>query len=124
MNYPDLRGLLVCREFLSDPVLLIMGEYLLSSDNVNKRNAAAAALLAAAERLGLSGNVWRQYLLYLLCRGNNIAATAIEDCGSYGAGLLRALQKDMHLLRPYLQAKPSDFRFDAFLDDYEPAAPK
>ncbi len=124
MNYPDLRGLLVCREFLSDPVLLIMGEYVLSSDNVNKRNAAAAALLAAAERLGLSGNVWRQYLLYLLCRGNNIAATAIEDCGSYGSGLLRALQKDMHLLRPYLQAKPSDFRFDAFLDDYEPAAPK
>ena len=31
MNYPDLRGLLVCREFLSDPVLLIMGEYLLSA---------------------------------------------------------------------------------------------
>ena len=28
------------------------------------------------------------------------------------------------MLRPYLQAKPSDFRFDAFLDDYEPAAPK
>ena len=124
MNYPDLRGLLVCREFLSDPVMVVMGEYLMSSDNVNKRNAAAAALLAAAERLGLSGNIWRQYLLYLLCCGNNIAATAIEDCGSYGAGLQLAMQRDMHLLRPYLQAKPSDFRFDAFLDEYEPAAPK
>lgn len=124
MNYPDLRGLLVCREFLSDPVMLVMGDYLRSSDNVNKRSAAAAALLAAAERLGLSGNIWRQYLLYILCRGDNVAAAVIEDCGTFGSGLLTALQKDMHLLRPYLLAKPSDFRFDSFFDVYEPAAPK
>lgn len=124
MNYPDLRTLLVCREFLSDPVMMTIGEYLRSYDNMAKRSAAMSALLTAAEELGLSGNIWSQYLLYVLCRGDNAAAAAIEDCGAFGSGLQQALQKDMHLLRPYLLAKPSDFRFDTFLDDYEPAAPK
>ncbi len=123
MNYPDLRGLLVCREFLTDPIVSAVSEYLRSSDNIAKRRAAASALLNGAERLGLAGNVWRQYLLYVLAMGENIAAESVERCGASGGGLAVALEKDMNILQPYLDAKPSDFLFDRFLDDYEPSRP-
>lgn len=123
MNYPDLRGLLVCREFLTDAVVSVVCEYLRSSDNIAKRSAAASALLNAAEQIGLTGNVWRQYLIYVLAQGGNMAAASAEQSGASGRGLAAALERDMAVLQPYLGARPSDFLFPSFLDDYEPSAP-
>ena len=58
---------------------------------------------SGSEQLGLSGNILRQYFLYLLGEGDTVAAEAIERSGKAGTGMTKALLLDMTLLWPYLQ---------------------
>lgn len=70
MKCESLRGLVVCRDFLKDPVIKALMDVQEDTDQEASfsRRAGAAALLEAAERLGLQGNVLRQYFLYLFLR--------------------------------------------------------
>lgn len=70
MKCESLRGLVVCRDFLKDPVIKALMDVQEDTDQGASfsRRAGAAALLEAAERLGLQGNVLRQYFLYLFRR--------------------------------------------------------
>lgn len=83
-------------------------------------------LVEEAEDWGLSGNILQQYIITVLCRGNNEAARVIEQYGAYGQGIVKAMQHDMEILWPYLFLKPSDVAGAEynFLDDYEPTNPK
>lgn len=74
-----------------------------TGDNPFGKHEAAAVLLERAEQLGLSGNILRQYFLYLLGEGDTVAAEAIERLGKAGTGMTKALLLDMTLLWPYLQ---------------------
>lgn len=126
MKCESLRGLVVCRGFLHDPViqsLLAVQEEGDKGPSFSRR-AGAAALLEGAERLGLTGNVLRQYFLYLFSEGRTVAADVMERVGKAGTGLTRAFAFDMELIFPYLQRKASDFFDVDFLDDYEPAVVK
>ena len=124
MKCESLRSLVVCRGFLHDPVvkaLMAVQEDERQGDSFSRR-AGAAVLLEAAERLGLRGNVLRQYFFYLFGEGRTVAADVMERVGRTGTGMTKALTFDMELIFPYLQQKASD-SFDVdFLDDYEPAA--
>jgi len=124
MKCESLRGLVVCRDFLKDPVIKALMDVQEDTDQGASfsRRAGAAALLEAAERLGLQGNVLRQYFLYLFSEGRTVAADVMERVGTAGTGLTRALAFDMELIFPYLQRQPSDFFDVEFLDEYEPAA--
>ena len=124
MKCESLRSLVVCRGFLHDPVvkaLMAVQEDERQGDSFSRR-AGAAVLLEAAERLGLRGNVLRQYFFYLFGEGRTVAADVMERVGRTGTGMTKALTFDMELIFPYLQQKASDFFDVDFLDDYEPAA--
>ena len=123
MTYPSLHTLVVCRSFLDDPVVQAILACM-EEDDASLQADAAALLIDKAEILGLSGNILRRYLLHLLCEGNTIAAASIERNGTVGKGLQYAMARDMSILWPYLQAKPSDFLGITFLDTYEPAMPR
>ena len=124
MENKSLRGLVVCRNFLNDSVIKALLAVQEQGDNPFGKHEAAAVLLERAEQLGLSGNILRQYFLYLLGEGNTVAAEAIERSGKAGTGMTKALLLDMTLLWPYLQQSASDFLDVDFLDNYEPAVPK
>jgi predicted AAA+ superfamily ATPase len=123
MDYPNLQALIVCRDFLKDPVVSAIIALLGERESSVKQSHLAGALIEKAEQLGLQGNVFSTYLLYLLGEGKNTAAQAIETYGMNGSGLEKALTHDMGILWPYLKAKASDFIGDAFLDDYYPTQP-
>ena len=98
MENKSLRGLVVCRNFLQDPVIKALLAVQEQGDNPFGKHEAAAVLLERAEQLGLSGNILRQYFLYLLGEGDTVAAEAIERLGKAGTGMTKALLLDMTLL--------------------------
>ncbi|MCH4166360.1 MAG: ATP-binding protein [Megasphaera sp.] len=122
MMYPDLQGLVVCRHFLDDATFQTILACIADPSDANTSSTATAALLEQAEILGLSGNVLRRYVVWLLCEGDNIAAASIEQNGRPGKGLMAAMAADMTLLWPYIKASASDITGNALLDAYEPAA--
>lgn len=122
MTYPDLQGLIVCRNMLHDQVLQDVMACIADPADFEKASKAAAQLLKCAEDLGLSGNILRRYLVYVLGEGDNIAASSIEQHGTAGKGLAAAMSQDMSLLWPYLQARMSDITGNSLLDGYEPSS--
>ncbi|KMO85400.1 ATPase [Megasphaera cerevisiae DSM 20462] len=120
----NVRGLIVCRDFLSDPLLQAVMNFVSDPSDEAAAGQAAGQMLEKAETLGLSGNVLRQYLLYLLGEGNNIAAASIEYSGTFDTGLEQAMLRDMNILWPYLSKKPSDFMTYTLFDAYKPAYPR
>lgn len=125
MKCESLQHLVVCRDFLKDPVIkALMAVQENGSHDLALKRSGAAALLEQAERLGLRGNVLRKYFLYLFREGRTAAADVIERSGRVGMGLVKAFSFDMSILFPYLQLKASDFFDVDFLDDYEPAVPR
>lgn len=120
MQYPDFKQLIVCRPLLDDPVVRALTA---SGEDHLQQAQLAAALLEKAEELGLSGLILRQYILYVLAEGDNIAARTIEKSGRAGRGLAEAMRRDMAILWPLL-TKPSPLLSgDALFTAYEPAAP-
>lgn len=127
MTYPDLENMILCDYIKDDTILASVSQQLDSvSDGFPLSPAEAVGeLIEEAEERGLSGNILQQYIMALLCDGNNGAADAIERYGSYGQGIAKALAHDMELLWPYVSLTASQvFGKDyAFLDDYQPTAP-
>ncbi len=121
MTNSNAHGLMVCQSIADDG--LFQAACAAVRDGA-AHDRAAGALIAAAEKMGLCGNIWKEYMLQRLCDGDNIAAATIERHGSYGTGLVQALREDMAILWPYLQASGAALFGHAFLDSYMPAAPK
>ncbi len=124
MGKMNLRGLVVCRPFLQDPVIQALVEAEEQPEQPFVRQEAASLLLAAAEKIGLHGNILCQYFLYLLTEGNTIAAESVERSGQTGSGMTKAMAWDMHLLWPYFHEPASKILGLDFLDAYEPVEPK
>ena len=61
------------------------------SELLSLRSELAEALVQQAETLGLSGNLFSEYLLHCLAEGGNTAANTIEATGNYGRGLADAV---------------------------------
>jgi predicted AAA+ superfamily ATPase len=153
MTYTDLSGLMACRTFLKDPVVHALlalqrtearaavtgftgrpagfgptddgtGEDdPLSRADVETVASCAALLTAQAEKLGLRGNVVREYLLELLADGDFAVAEAVEQTGTIGASMEKIMAADMTLLWPYMTEPPSTLLGTDLFDHYEPAEP-
>jgi len=130
MEYPDLRGLTVCRNLLQDIVIqkLMQVQEQKRTDTeeavrtrLSVQSELTDLLVRKAEKLGIAGNALSSYIVHCLAEGGNTAAKTIEAAGRYGTGLKEAMTHDMQLLLPYLSAKASDFTGSSFLDDYQPA---
>lgn len=126
MKNKSLQGLVVCRRFLQDAVVASLVGAEERPEQPFARHEAAARLTAAAEKIGLHGNILGQYFLYLLAEGNNTASETVARSGRAGSGMIKALALDMELLWPYLHEPTSEILGGAFdfLDEYESAAPK
>lgn len=83
----SLNGLHVCRKFFFHEMPGM--DY----------NKFVSALIELAEREGLSGNVYRSYLIYKLAHDPNLVSNTIERTGGkIGKSLLDAFQHDIEIL--------------------------
>ena len=105
----DLNGLIVCRNLLDEEIF--GGE----TDEFK----ISARLIERAERLGLSGNLYRTYLIYLLAHEPNLISTSIEmHGGKIGKSLREIFKRDVEILLPILRGEiTSELKI---LNDYKP----
>ena len=79
----------------------------------------AAKLIEKAETLGLGGNLFRSYLIYILAHEPNLVSETIEaNGGKIGESLYRAFQHDLKFL--FGHEMPATLEI---LADYTPTAP-
>lgn len=107
----NLQGLIVCRNLLDEDI------FTGAADKFD----TAAKLIERAERLGLSGNLFRAYLIYLLAHEPNLISTTIESSGGViGESLREVFKHDVEILLPILRGELwSDMKI---LDIYKPTA--
>ncbi len=107
----NLQGLIVCRNLLEEEI------FTGAADKFD----TAAKLIERAERLGLSGNLFRAYLIYLLAHEPNLISTTIESSGGViGESLREVFKHDVEVLLPILRGELwSDMKI---LDIYKPTA--
>lgn len=105
----NLQGLIVCRNLLDEKIF----------DDTADKFEVASLLIDKAERLGLSGNLYRAYLIYLLANEPNLISTTIEQRGGLiGDNLRELFLHDVEILLPILRGEMlSDFDL---LNHYKP----
>ncbi len=105
----NLQGLIVCRNLLKEEIF----------GGIADRFEIAARLVEKAEQLGLSGNLYRAYLIYLLAHEPNLISTSIEiNGGKIGESLREIFKHDIEILLPVFRGELlSDLRI---LDIYKP----
>ena len=92
----NLQGLIVCRHLLNEEVF----------GGIADRFEISARLIEQAERLGLSGNLYRSYLIYLLAHEPNLVSTSIEmHGGKIGESLREVFKHDIEILLPILRGE-------------------
>lgn len=104
----NLQELIVCRNLLDEKIF-----------NGADKSEIAAKLVEKAELLGLSGNLYRSYLIYLLAHEPNLISTTIEQRGGLiGDNLREIFLRDVEILLPILRGEMlSDFDL---LNHYKP----
>jgi len=107
----NLQGLIVCRNLLDEKIF----------DDATNEFETSARLIERAERLGLSGNLYRAYLIYLLAHEPNLISTTIEMRGGIiGESLREVFVHDVEILLPILRGELwSDLKI---LNLYKPTA--
>jgi uncharacterized protein len=121
MTILNLQELLICRSILSDDAIKKLLEAIASPQEKSLQYEFAAKLISHAERLHLSGNILRAYIIYLLSRGDNMVAHITEKSnGKLGTSLHNAFVHDMDILQYTLNTQPSEMVSTTLLDDYEP----
>ena len=114
----NLSDLLVLSSLHDDPIIADLIE---STDDESLKKSCTAALIAAAETLGLSGNLLPRYLLYVLTHRPNLVSEIMERTDlPPGSSLRDAFYHDIRLLYPLLTAPTSVFLDEKFLNRYEP----
>lgn len=78
-------------------------------------------IIKKAEKIGLSGNVFSSYIVYLLAKGNNIVADNIQHNAVVGNSLSILLEDEMQRIMPYIESMlPADKKINTVLNDYIP----
>ena len=87
----NLQNLIVCRNLLADKIF----------DNAEDEFKIAAKLIEQAENLGLSGNIFKNYLIYKLANEENLISETVEkNCGKVGESLKKIFVRDIEILLP------------------------
>ncbi len=105
----NLQGLIVCRNLLNEEVF----------GGIADRFEISARLVEKAEQIGLSGNLYRAYLIYLLAHEPNLISTSIEQRGGkIGDNLREIFKHDIEILLPIFRGEVlGDTKF---INGYEP----
>lgn len=92
----NLQSLIICRHLLNEEVF----------GGIADRFEISARLIERAERLGLSGNLYRSYLIYLLAHEPNLVSTSIEmHGGQIGESLREVFKHDIEILLPIFRGE-------------------
>ena len=87
----NLQNLVVCRNLLEDKIF----------NQAADEFQTAARLVEKAETLGLSGNIFRSYLIYKLAHEENLIAETSElNGGAIGESLKKIFVRDVEILLP------------------------
>lgn len=106
----NLQSLIVCRNLLKEEIF----------GGIADRFEITARLIEKAETLGLSGNLYRAYLIYLLAHESNLISTSIEmRGGKIGKDLREVFKHDIEILLPILRGElVGELKL---LNNYEPS---
>ena len=86
MNF---ESLIVCRNLLKDKIF----------DSSANEFEISARLIEKAEKIGLSGNIYRNYLIYALAHEKNLVSETVETSGgNIGESLKNAFVHDIEIL--------------------------
>ena len=111
-----LNRLLLFRNILEDKLLAEM----MTVESHTGEYSTAAKLIEKAEKVGLSGDLVKEYIFYLLANGDNVFSRTAERNGAkLGDGLLRAAGHDIVVLREFLQQEMNIFT-ENVMHDYQP----
>ena len=92
----NLQGLIACRNLLKEEVF----------GGIADKFEIASRLVEKAEQLGLSGNLYRAYLIYLLAHEPNLISTSIEIRGGrIGNDLREVFKHDIEILLPLFRGE-------------------
>ena len=92
----NLQGLIVCRNLLDEEIFT----------GATDEFEIGARLIERAEKLGLSGNLYRSYLIYLLAHEPNLISTTLEAQGGHiGESLREVFKHDVEILLPILRGE-------------------
>lgn len=118
----NLSNLLALHNLRMDPVLAALEDAMMYGDEgAEERSECCAALIAAAENLGLRGNLLPRYLLHSITHTPNIVSETMERTGlPPGNSLRHIFHQDIALLYPIFTLPTSAFLRTEVLDDYEP----
>lgn len=108
-----LKNLTVCRNLLED-IIFNRGE---------DEFATSAKLIEQAEKLSLSGNLYRSYLIYKLTHEPNLISETVESHGKVGESLQKIFVRDIEILMPIFLEE--NFIADLLpIKNYQPTAQK
>ncbi len=118
----NLSNLLTLHNLRMDPVLAALEDAIMyGDDGAEERSECCAVLIAAAENLGLRGNLLPRYLLHSITHTPNIVSETMERTGlPPGNSLRHIFHQDIALLYPIFTLPTSAFLRTEALDDYEP----
>ena len=109
----NLFSLLVCRHLIKDKVISNLSNEFYATD-------ITVSLIDKAEKLGLSGNLIRGYLINLLTEKPNLVSQTIEKSGGkIGESLKKAFINDIKILQPILK-NSTNFVENEFINNYQP----
>ncbi|QJW46949.1 ATP-binding protein [bacterium BFN5] len=116
--------LIIFRNLLEDE---IVQEFLqVTNDPANRSLISdyAAKLINKAECLGLSGNLFKNYLTYLIAQDENIFSKMTEQTGGkIGSSLLKAVVHDMRILKNLLCSDFKPLTSNKLIEEYSPTCP-
>ena len=106
----NLQNLIVCRNLLADKIF----------DNAENEFKIAAKLIEQAENLGLSGNIFKNYLIYKLANEENLISETVEkNCGKVGESLKKIFVRDIEILSPIFLEENFPANFEV-VKNYQP----
>ena len=109
MNF---QGLIVCRNILDREIFK-------NFEGAANKPETVSYLVEKAESLGLSGNLYRSYLIYLLAHEPNLISTSIEiNGGIIGESLREVFKHDVEILLPIFRGEFQSY-FD-LIKNYKP----
>ncbi len=120
------RDLLALQSIMNDRTFLnALDKILKENDSGNSWDdiSIAAWLINKAEELGLRGNIFRSYLIYLLAQEPNLISETIERSGGkIGGSLYKVFRRDLRIIFNEDMIQSTGEMYD-FMSDYEPTIP-
>ena len=106
----NLKNLVVCRNLLADDIF----------NSAEDEFKISAKLIEQAETLGLSGNLFRSYLIYKLAHDENLISETVEkNCGEVGESLKKIFVRDIEILLPIFLQENFSATFEV-VKNYQP----